>query len=81
MQPPPSDTRVLHQKPSNARQQSINKKSETVPKIVQNRGLEGVWATLGWLLADSRAALGHLLPPRHLWAASWPPLGQLLGGS
>ena len=35
----------------------------------------------GRLLGVSWAALGRSLAPRHLWAASWPPLGQLLGGS
>ena len=64
------DEVTFRQKLSNAREKSTKKNSETVPRIVQNRGLEEVWATLGCLLADSRAALGHLLAPRHLWAAS-----------
>ena len=46
-------------------------------KMVQNQGLEGIWAAFGRLWGS----LGHLLAPRHLCAASLAPFGQLFGGS
>ena len=45
--------------------------------MVQNQGLEGS----GELLGGSGGALGRLLAPRHLCAASLAPFGQLFGGS
>ena len=45
--------------------------------MVQNQGLEGVWGAFGRLWE----ALGRLLAPRHLCAASLAPFGQLFGGS
>ena len=46
--------------------------------MIQKRGLEGVWPTLGRLSGGSWAALGRLLAPRLFWAASWAALGQFL---
>ena len=45
--------------------------------MVQNQGLEGVWGAFGRL----PGALGRLLAPRHLCAASLAPFGQFFGGS
>ena len=46
-------------------------------KMMQNQGLEGIWAAFGRLWGS----LGHLLAPRHLCAASLAPFGQLFDGS
>ena len=64
------------------------KQSKIVPKMIQNRGPEGVWAALGRLLGGSWASPGSKAPLGSLLAASWAALGRflrrlgrLLGGS
>ena len=46
-------------------------------KMVQNQGQEGIWGAFGRLWE----ALGRLLAPKHLCAASLAPFGQLFAGS
>ena len=45
--------------------------------MIQNRGLDGVWAALGRLLGGSWTAFERFLAPRHLWAAFWALPGEL----
>ena len=49
--------------------------------MVQNRGLEGVWAPLWGAFVGFWAAFGRFLAPRSLLGDPWALLGRLLGGS
>ena len=44
-------------------EKSFQKSSTINKKMIQNRGLEGVWAALGHLLGGSWAKLGSKAPP------------------
>ena len=69
----------------NPSSQSLPKTITSFPKSRSNRCQNGSKSRSGEgsgeFLGGSGAALGCHLAPRPLWAASWMPLGQLLGGS
>ena len=68
----PATVRASKQGSSGGKKPSkiIQNSQQNGPKSRSEGGLGGPWAPLGRLLA-----------PRHLWADSWRPFRQLLGGS
>ena len=66
----------------------IPKSFQIVAKMVQNRGLEGVWGAFGRLWGRSWVSSGSEAPVGRFLGASWAALGRflrrlgrLLGGS